>query len=388
MKDTIPVNRALKVIVLFGFVSLFADITYEGARGITGPFLFTLGASAVAVGFVGGLGEFIGYGLRLVSGYIADKTRRYWAIIIAGYFINLIAVPLLAFAGSWEFASFLIIAERFGKAIRTPARDTILSYVSSSVGYGKGFGLHEALDQIGAIAGPLLVAGTIYVSKSYQHAFLLLGIPAVLSLLALFINVAIYPKSEAMEVAKEDFGGKNFSKVFYLYLLFSVLMICGYPHFQILSYHFKKINLVSDEIIPALFALAMGVDAITALIVGGLFDRFKLKVLYLMPVFAIPITIFAFLIKSFISLVICIILWGIVMGFQETVMKSAVAELVPVERRGLAYGLFHGLFGVAWFVGSLVIGGLYEISISYLIAFSVGFQVFALICLVYLRYTE
>ncbi|CUT02619.1 Major Facilitator Superfamily protein [Candidatus Kryptonium thompsonii] len=190
MQSKIEVRKAFKVVIFLGLVSLFADITYEGARGVIGPFLFTLGASATIVGLVSGLGELIGYGFRLISGYVADKTKRYWAITIVGYFINLIAVPLLAFAGSWEIASVLIVAERFGKAIRTPARDTILSYASSSIGYGKGFGLHEAIDQIGAIVGPLLVAGVIYSSKSYSLAFLSLGIPAVLSLLMLFITMA------------------------------------------------------------------------------------------------------------------------------------------------------------------------------------------------------
>lgn len=378
-------DKALKVVVLLGFVSLFADITYEGARGITGPFLFTLGASATAVGLAGGLGEFIGYGFRLVSGYVADKTRKYWAIAIIGYFINLIAVPLLAFAGNWEIAFALIIAERFGKAIRTPARDTILSYASSNVGYGKGFGLHEAIDQVGAILGPLIVSGVIYSSKNYSHAFLWLGIPAILSLLTLFTTVIIYPKPESLKAKSDKAIDIKFNNVFYLYILFSMLTICGYPHFQIMSYHFKKVQIIADEIIPILFALAMGVDAITALIIGGLFDRFKLKVLFFIPLLSIPIPIFAFLGEEAILIVISAILWGIVMGFQETVMKSAVAEITLVEKRGSAYGIFHSLFGFAWLVGSLVIGRLYEISIVYLIVFSIGFQILSLICFVYLK---
>ncbi len=381
-------SKALKVIVLLGFVSLFADITYEGARGIMGPFLFTLGASATAVGLAGGLGEFIGYGFRLVSGYVADKTREYWAIAIAGYFINLIAVPLLAFAGNWEIAFALIIAERFGKAIRTPARDTILSYASSNIGYGKGFGLHEAVDQVGAIIGPLIVSGVIYTSKSYPQAFLWLGIPAILSLLTLFTTVAIYPKPETLRTGSDKSGDVKFNKVFYLYILFSMLTVCGYPHFQIMSYHFKKVQVVGDEVIPILFALAMGVDAITALIIGSLFDRFKLRLLWFIPIFSIPIPILAFLGNEAVLIFISAILWGIVMGFQETIMKSAVAEITPVKKRGSAYGIFHGLFGFAWLVGSFVLGRLYEISIVYLVAFSIGFQILSLICFVYLKQTK
>ncbi len=378
-------SKALKVIVLLGFVSLFADITYEGARGITGPFLFTLGASATVVGLAGGLGEFIGYGFRLVSGYVADKTREYWTIAVAGYLINLLAVPLLAFAGNWEIALALIIAERFGKAIRTPARDTILSYASSNIGYGRGFGLHEALDQIGAIIGPLVVSAVIYTSKSYPNAFLWLGIPAILSLLTLFATVTIYPKPETLKVESDEPSDIKFDKAFYLYVLFSMLTVCGYPHFQIISYHFKKVQIVSDEIIPILFALAMGIDAITALLIGGLFDRFKLKLLFFIPLFSIPIPILAFLGREAFLVVVAVVLWGIVMGFQETIMKSAIAQITPVGKRGSAFGIFHGLFGFAWLVGNFALGKLYEISIVYLIAFSIGFQILSLICFVYLK---
>ena len=129
-------SHALKFIILLGIVSLLADMTYEGARSITGPYLAILGANAVVVGFVAGFGEFIGYALRLVSGYLSDKTRKYWAITITGYFINLLAVPLLALAGSWEIAAVLLITERMGKAFRTPARDVMLSHACSEVGQG------------------------------------------------------------------------------------------------------------------------------------------------------------------------------------------------------------------------------------------------------------
>lgn len=153
---------ALKFIVLLGVVSLFADATYEGARSINGPYLALLGASATTVGFVAGLGELIGYSLRLVSGYMSDRIGRYWAITLFGYTLNMLAVPALALAGRWEIAAMLMIAERIGKAIRTPARDAMLSHATREIGRGKGFGLHEALDQIGAVLGPLTVAGVLF----------------------------------------------------------------------------------------------------------------------------------------------------------------------------------------------------------------------------------
>lgn len=384
-EEKINMRKAFKVVILLGIVSLFADVTYEGARGITGPFLYLLGASATIVGFVGGLGELVGYGFRLISGYISDKTRKYWLMTTFGYLVNLIAIPLLAFAGNWWIASALIIAERFGKAIRTPARDTIISYASSNIGYGKGFALHEFIDQIGAIIGPLIVSGVIYFSKSYSNAFLLLGIPAFLSILTLLITIGIYPKPEKLEKEKEKISDSGFGKVFYLFLLFTGLTVCGYPHFQIISYHFKKVQIVSDEIIPILFAVAMGVDALTAVIAGILFDRFKLKILFLIPLISLPISILAFYLNSLFAVVLSVLLWGIVMGFQETIMKSAIAEIIPSYKRGSAFGLFHSFFGLAWFIGGIVIGRLYDLSVSYLVLFSTTFQVLSFVCFIYLK---
>jgi MFS family permease len=89
---------------------------------ITGPFLAFLGASAAATGVVAGFGEFIGYGLRVISGYLSDRTGRYWAVTLWGYALNLVAVPVLALAGNWEVAALLIVAERLGKGLRTPGR--------------------------------------------------------------------------------------------------------------------------------------------------------------------------------------------------------------------------------------------------------------------------
>ena len=120
-------------------VSLLADITYEGARSITGPYLAILGANAAVVGFVAGFGELVGYGLRLVSGYLADRTGKYWTITIVGYAINLLAVPLLALADQWWLAALLIIIERMGKGMRVPSRDAMLSHAGHRMGMGWAF---------------------------------------------------------------------------------------------------------------------------------------------------------------------------------------------------------------------------------------------------------
>ena len=175
-------ERALRFVLLIGVVSFFADCTYEGSRSITGQYLATLGAGAAVVAFVSGLGELLGYGLRLVSGRLSESTGKFWPITLFGYAIQMASVPLLAFAGTWPLAALLIVLERIGKATRNPPRDVMLSHAAHEMGYGWGFGVHEALDQFGALFGPLVVSAVLAAKAQYRMAFLTLAIPAILTL--------------------------------------------------------------------------------------------------------------------------------------------------------------------------------------------------------------
>lgn len=383
--ESTPVEgrTAIKFVVLLGVVSLFADMTYEGARSITGPFLAFLGASAAVTGFVSGLGEFIGYGIRVFSGYFADRSRRYWAITILGYALNLLAVPLLALAGNWPLAAGLIFAERFGKAVRTPARDAMLSHATTRMGRGWGFGLHEAMDQIGAVLGPLIVATVLYFKGGYSTGFGVLLVPALLSLIVLLFARRLYPRPRNLETTEQTLtttASRRFSRAFYLYLGFVAVSVAGYANFQLISYHFQASSLVPQAQIPLFFAIAMGVDALVALVAGRIFDRSGLLVLFAVPLLSLPIAPLAFS-AGYGLAVAGVVLWGAVMGIQETVMRAAVGGLVPATRRGTAYGLFNGAYGLSWFLGSVVMGLLYEVEIAYLIVFSVGIE---LICIPFL----
>lgn len=371
---------ALRFIVLMGFVSLFADITYEGARGITGPYLGLLGAGPGVVGFVGGLGELVGYGLRLISGYLADRTRNYWLLTVLGYGINLLAVPALALAGRWEAAAFLIVAERLGKAIRAPSRDAMLSHASRQVGTGLGFGLHELLDQIGAVTGPLVVAATMFLTGNrYQAGFAVLFVPAVIALAILLLSRRLYPDPEALEatgrghddeLAEHRSDGRQGEPLLWRYIAFTAVSVAGFTHFQLISYHLKMQAVVPDVYIPILFAVAMAVDAAVALPVGWLFDRKGLLTLMVLPALTVPVPFFAFS-RSYSAAFIGVLLWGAAMGVQETVMRAAIAEIVPLRKRGLAYGIFNTAYGTAWFLGSSAMGVIYDIDISYVIALAV-----------------
>lgn len=370
-------STALKFIVLLGIVSLFADMTYEGARSITGPFLALLGASGTIVGVVIGLGELIGYGFRGISGYLSDKTHRYWTITFVGYTINLLAVPLLAFAKSWEMAAFLIILERFGKSIRVPARDAMLSYAAKHTGRGWGFGIHEALDQIGAVCGPLIIAILLLFNESYRVGFAFLAIPAVIALLMLNFARISNRHPHHLEPQTPNLKAKGLGKTYWVYIIAVGLVALGYVDFALIAFHFQKASTITPLWIPFLYAIAMAVDGLAALAMGKWFDIRGISVLAILTgitaAFA-PLVFFGNLTASIIGM----ILWGIGLGAQETIMRAIVAHLVPPDRRGSAYGVMNMVFGISWAAGSAVKGFFYDVSLLYLVIFSVIAQLAAI----------
>jgi MFS family permease len=368
---------AWKFIILVGLVSLFSDLVYEGARSISGPFLGTLGASAAVVGVVAGLGEFIGYALRLASGYLADRTEKYWALTLIGYFINLAAVPLLALAGNWQVAALLLLLERLGKAIRTPARDAMLSHAATEVGRGWGFGFHRAMDQIGAVLGPLMMAGVLYVKASYRLGFAALLGPAILALLVLMAAARLFPHPQHLEVSRPQLEPRGFRRPYWLFVVAAGLLGAGYADFPLIAFHFHRVGLVPASWIPIFYAVAMGMDALAALICGRLFDRLGLSVLIAASILSALFAPLVFLGGPSWALV-GMMLWGLGLGAQGSIMKAALADLIPKEQRGTGYGIFHAGFGLFWFLGSALMGILYEFSLAALITFSVVMQLGAL----------
>jgi len=376
-RAVLPVAAAWKFIVLVGVISLFSDLTYEGARSISGPFLGSLQAGAIAVGVVAGLGEFIGYALRLASGYLTDRLGKYWLITGVGYSLNLFAVPLLALAGSWQIAALLLLTERLGKAIRTPARDAMLSYAAAEVGRGWGFGFHEAMDQIGATLGPLVVAAVLYFQGGYRTSFAALLIPAILAMLVITAAARLYPHPQRLERSAPRFETRGLTRPYWLYVAAVALIGAGYADFPLIAYHWQRTGVVPATWIPLFYAVAMGVDAVAALILGRLFDRLGMSVIMAMPVLS---ALFAPLVfwGSFPWALTGMVLWGIGMGGLESIMKAALAEMVPRDRRATGFGIFHTGFGLFWFLGSALMGVLYEVSLGSLIVFSMMVQFLAL----------
>lgn len=371
-------NSAYLFIVLFGIVSLFSDMTHEGARSITGPFLSSLGLSAAAVGIIAGFGEFVGYGLRFVSGYVSDKTRRYWLVTGIGYAINLLSVPLLALAGRWEIVALLMILERAGRAIRNPARDAMLSHATSEIGHGKGFGLHEALDQIGATTGPLIISFALFSGATMRHAFAWLLVPALIALGILIFTRIRYPNPQTLEVSKkESLKDAHFPRAYWLYLMAASFVATGFVDYPLLAFHFQKQDVMGGSLIAIYYAVAMGVDALAALVFGLLYDKIGIRALIVSTLLSFSFPLFAFADGPIFALV-GVILWGIGMGAQESIMRAAIATLSSKEKRATAYGFFNMIYGSAWFIGSSIFGVLYTVSLPLAVGFSLLLQISAL----------
>ncbi len=344
---------AVKFVVLIGIVSLFADMTYEGARSITGPYLAVLGASGTIVGIVAGFGELVGYGLRLASGYISA-------------------------------AAFLMIAERTGKAIRNPPRDAMLSHATQTMGRGWVFGLHEALDQIGAVIGPLIVTAVLYFKGTYRVGFAVLLVPAILALSVLVAARLLYPRPKDLESILPDLETKGYPRRFWLYIIAASLIGAGYVDFPLIAYHFEKSSVVSDNWIPILYAVAMGVDALAALVLGSLFDRKGVTVLIFATIASAFFAPLVFVAGGYLAL-IGMALWGLGMGAQESIMRAVIAEMIPANRRASAYGIFNAAFGLFWFLGSLLMGILYDFSVPAVIVSSFALQLASVPVLLWMR---
>jgi len=413
-----------RFVVVFGVVSLLADVVYEGARSITGPLLASFGASAALVGLVTGVGEAAALVLRLGSGPLADRTGRFWALSIAGYALTVASVPLLGVTGVLWLACALVIAERVGKAVRSPAKDTLLSHATSTLGRGRGFAVHEAMDQVGAFAGPLLVAAIIAATGSYRPALLWLAVPGVLVLALLLWLRAKVPDPAAYEPATPSAAPSAISgriahsagakrairgliavggvavggvavgggavgggavggggaasaaglpRAFWGYAAFSALTLSGFATFGVLSFHLATRHLVPVAAIPLVYAAAMGVDALAALATGYAYDRKGRRVLVALPVLATVVPVLAFAGSPAVA-VLGSLVWGAAVGVQESTMRAAVADLVPAARRATGYGIFAAAYGGAAVVGGVLAGTLYSRSVPALIVVTAAIQ--------------
>ena len=391
-------SGAMAFILLFGVVSLFSDMTHEGASSIRGAYLSLLGASAGTIGFVSGLGELVGYSMRYVFGRITDKTKLYWPMTIAGYILDVLAVPALALVGEhgWLAACGLLIVQRMGKAIKKPAKDTIMSFAASQEGVGKSFGIQEVLDQIGAFLGPVLLYLVMLLKtdgstfRVYSLCFAVLAVPGAVTILLLLLTKRRFPNPEQFEPAPKEYVPFRLKKPFILYIAGISLFAFGFIDYSIIVMHVSNTyaglatglaetsSLVNTGTLPLLYAGAMLVDAASALIFGFLYDKKGVSALVWSTVLSAPFAVFILAARSVPAVLAGIALWGVGMGAQESILKAAVTRMVPKSSRATGYGIFECAFGAAWFLGSWLMGVLYGVSVPAMICVSVAAQLAAI----------
>ena len=380
------ISGAIAFITLMGIVSLFSDLTHEGARSILGEYLSLAGASAAAIGFVSGIGELCGYSLRLISGLIADKTKKYWTLVIAGYVIQVLAIPALALVPEhgWVWACGLVILERVGKAVKKPAKNTLVSFAASEIGTGKGFAYQEFLDQLGAFLGPILlfvtalVKGTDDLFQTYRISFAVLLVPALITIALVLAAKIKYPDPEMFEKQEDKPENFRFGKSFALFMASICFFAFGFADFTLITLHAANTGAFPESTLSLLYAAAMAVDAFAALFFGWLFDRIGLKALIISTLFSTFFSCFIFMTGNARIIGIGIILWGIGIGAQESIMKAAVSGMVPRSMRSTGFGIFETGFGIAWFLGSWLLGALYDLNPMYLVVVSVASQLLAI----------
>ena len=394
-------RRAMVLIVMFGLISLFSDLTYQAGRSLNGPLLGVLGADAALVGLIAGLAEFLGYALRLITGSLVDRSKAYWGFTLAGYGM-VAAVPLMMLAGTWQVAALFIVIERASKAVRAPAKDTILSMAARRVGTGRGFAIHKLLDQTGAILGPLAMSvflsgtlgNTFQGLVSYQQAYALLWIPLVFVVVAAVIGQTRVPKPELLEAelhadAAPDHGTpgpahEKLSRTFWIYSVFTLLVGMGFINFTLLSFHAKAAGLLDDAAIPFWYAIAMAANAAAAYIVGVWYDKKGLKVLYAVPLLSIPLPFLGFLGGTTPLMIAAIVLFGFSLGIQETVIKAGIADITPLKKRGTGYGIFNTMNGLGLLASGAAMGLLYNVSPWAVCWFSLTAEVVGIAVLVWL----
>src|SRR4051812_42692600 len=372
---------ALRFVVAFGLVSALGDVVYESARSIIGPLLADFGATAAIVGLITGIGEAVALGFRLFSGRLADRTSRPWPQTIVGYALTMLCVPLIALSSGLAVAALLYNGERFGKALRAPSRDIMLAHASAEVGRGRAFGLHEAIDQCGALVGPLAVAGLLAAGVSVQHAFAFLALPAVVALVVLVRLRLAAPRPE-------DYDPANAAPVkplpvalrpprqFWVYAAFAAMTMLGFATWAVLAFHLAVQHVISTPWIAVLYAGAMGAAALAALTFGRIYDRVGLRGLVVLPPLAAAVPWLSFQ-SSVAAVTVGAFVWGIAMGVHESTMRAAVTDLVPRQRRGAGYGTFTAIYGLAWLGGAALIGVLYSQGVATVGLFVLAVQVVA-----------
>ena len=369
-------SSAFSFVLTMGVVNLFADMTYEGGASVNGPFLGSLGANAAAISIVAGAGEFLGYSLRSVAGLIADRTGKYWLITFFGYSVNLLAVPAMALANSWQMAALLILLERTGRAIRKPTVEAMLSYSTGKHGKGWVYAVNTAMDETGATLGPLLIALILFLrgGQNYRIGYAVLLASSLLALVSLVVARLFFPVPSRLEQGgPRTARAQGFTRSYALYMAAGAFFAAGLMSFELISYHLSTTGIVTAHRIPLFLALATAFSVAATLVLGRLYDRIGIAAVVGAVLVASAFSPLVFFGGFWLALA-GLLLWGVGYATQDTLLKALIASVLPEARRNLAFGLFYLSYGGGWLLGSVTTGLLYEHSRVGLVVFAVVAQ--------------
>lgn len=367
-------SSAFRFVLTLGFVNLFADITYEGGAALNGQFLGSLGATAAAISIVAGLGECLGYAVRSLAGYISDRTGKRWIVTFIGYAINLLAVPAMALAPNWQVAAALVLTERVGRGIRKPTVDAMLSYTTARHGRGWVYAVNTAMDETGAMIGPLLMALVLLYRGSERLGFALLLASSIAALATLVVARIQFPFPARFEVSNVPASrNRRLTSAYWWYMLAGSLFAAGLTSFELIAFHLSRSGLVSAPLVPVFLALATAGGIVASLTFGKLYDLVGIGAVIAAVCASAMFSPLVFL-GGFWVIVAGMFLWGIGYATQDTLLKALIAGVLPDHRRGTAFGVFYLGYGTGWLLGSIAMGLLYDHARPWLVVFAMTTQ--------------